>query len=74
MILESFESKLQNKRVSQFTDNQNVVRIVLNWSKTIVYDQESRGLWGMTQEWSQSNVCWGVATIQMATKPLQKGI
>jgi len=33
MVLESFESKLQNERIRWFTNNQNVVRIVLNGSK-----------------------------------------
>jgi len=33
MVLMSFESQLQNERVHWFTDNQNVVRIVLHGSK-----------------------------------------
>ena len=41
MVLESFESKLQNKRVRWFTDNQNVVRIVLNGNKKPALQQEA---------------------------------
>ena len=41
MVLESFESKLQNERVRWFTDNQNVVRIVLNGSKKPALQQEA---------------------------------
>ena len=41
MVLESFESKLQNERVCWFIDNQNVVRIVLNGSKNPALQQEA---------------------------------
>jgi len=36
MVLMSFESKLHNERVCWFTDNQNVVRIVLHGSKKLI--------------------------------------
>ena len=41
MVLESFESKLQNERVHWFTNNQKVVRIVLNESKKPALQQEA---------------------------------
>ena len=41
MVLESFESKLQNEKVRWFTDNQNVVRIILNWRKKPALQQEA---------------------------------
>ena len=41
MVLESFESQLQNERVRWFTDNQNVVWIVLHGSKKPALQQEA---------------------------------
>ena len=41
MVLESFESKLRNQRVRWFTDNQNVVRIVLNGSRKPALQREA---------------------------------
>ena len=41
LVLESFEQKLQNERVRWFTDNQNVVRIVLHGSKKPALQQEA---------------------------------
>ena len=46
MVLESFESKLRNQRVRWFTDNQNVVRIVLNWSRKPALQQEALAIFG----------------------------
>jgi len=41
LVLESFGAKLQNKRIRWFTDNQNVVRIVLCGSKKPILQQEA---------------------------------
>ena len=44
MVLESFQSKLKNKRVHWFTDNQNVVRIVQCGSKQPSLQIEALGI------------------------------
>jgi len=41
LVLESFGPKLQNERVKWFTDNQNVVRIVLCGSKKPILQREA---------------------------------
>ena len=41
LVLESFGPKLQNERVRWFTDNHNVVRIVLGGSKKPILQQEA---------------------------------
>jgi len=40
----SFESKFHNKRVRWFTDNQNVVRVVLHGCKKPILQTEAIGL------------------------------
>jgi len=44
LVLESFGPQLQNVRVRWFTDNQNVVRIVLNGSKKPILQREALGI------------------------------
>ena len=41
MVLESFESQLQNERVHLLTDNQNVVQIVLHGSRKPALQQKT---------------------------------
>jgi len=41
LVLESFEAHLQNERVRWFTDNQNVVRIILHSNKKPILQQEA---------------------------------
>jgi len=49
-VLKSFEAHLQNERVRWFTDNQNVVRIVLHGSKKPLLLQEALAVFN-TSEW-----------------------
>ena len=41
LVLESFQSKLENERVRQFTDDQNVVRIVHDGSRVAFLQAEA---------------------------------
>ena len=47
MVLDSFSSKLKNHRVRWFTDNQNVVRIVLHGSRKPALQEEAMAIFSI---------------------------
>ena len=47
LVLESFQSKLENERVRWFSDNQNVVRIVLHGSRVPALQVEALAIFAV---------------------------